>query len=155
MDCTFIRLYLEAYGRGQLNKEQEEGIIEHLAICQGCWEEYEEIKAVNAMFGKGIPNLPRDFTHQVMAKIQECEMVERGKDIWQEIGSWGISFIAAGLIMLLLNFTTLGSEISTIIANVDRNPIEIQKIVEYSPVNIFNRGLDQVHQLLRNLEIRR
>ncbi len=155
MDCTFIRLYLDAYERGHLDPKQREGIRDHLIICSDCGKELEEIRAINAMFEEPIPSLPKDFTQRVMARIAESGVHGRDKNIWQEFGKWGASFIAAGLIMLLLNFTSFGSEINTFIANIEGKPIKIHKIVEYNPVNIINRGLEHINQLLENFENRR
>src|SRR5690554_4239015 len=99
MDCTFIKLYLEAYEKGQLDKQHERGISKHLECCEDCSFELEEIRVVNAMFDEiKIPSLPSDFTSNVMKKIRKSSETPN-KSIWQEFGKMGASLVAAGLVM--------------------------------------------------------
>lgn len=154
MDCTFIKIYLEPYEKGQLEKQHEIGISEHLNHCADCRQELKEIRVVNAMFDEiEIPNLPKDFTRNVMKRIRESEG-SPNKSLWQEFSKWGISLVASGLIMLLLNFTSMGVNIATI-TSTEKSPILMDKIYEYSPSSIFNRGLEQIESIIETIESRR
>lgn len=155
MDCTFIKLYLEAYEKGQLDEQRERGISKHLECCEDCRIEVEEIRVVNAMFDAiKVPSLPSDFTSNVMKKVRESSSTPN-KSIWQEFGKMGASLVAAGLIMLLLNFTSIGVNIATLTANISKTPLDMNKIYEYSPSSIFNRGLDQIENIIETIESRR
>ena len=154
MDCSFIKLYLEAFDKGQLNKTLEEGIKAHLEYCQGCNQELEEIREINNLFNEiEIPSLPRGFTTKVMARIRDNSK-SPGKSIWQEFGKWGVSFVAAGLIMLLLNFTSFDFNIVTLTIS-EKSPDFVNKIFEYAPSNILNKGFEQIEVLIENMENRR
>ena len=154
MDCSFIKLYLEAFDKGQLNKEMEEGIKSHLEYCRDCSQELEEIRRINKIFSEiDPPSLPEDFTARVMSEIRKASKSPR-KSIWQEFGKWGVSFVAAGLIMLLLNFTSFDFNIVTLTIS-EKSPDFVNKIFEYAPSNILNRGFEQIEVLIENMENRR
>lgn len=154
MDCSFIKLYLEAFEKGQLNKELEEGIESHLEFCEGCSQELEEIRQVNDLFNEiYIPSLPMDFTGKVMEKVRGNSK-SPGKGIWQEFGKWGVSFVAAGLIMLLLNFTSFDFNVVTLTIS-EKSPDFVNKLYEYAPSNVLNRGFEQIEELIENIETRR
>lgn len=138
-----------------MEESYEKAIKEHLAFCEDCRQELEEIRVVNAMLDEiKIPSLPNDFTKIIMNKIKEKNKCSH-TSIWKEFGKWGVSFIATGLIMLVLNYTSIGMTIATLTANIEKNPINLSKIYEYSPSNIVNMGLDQIENMIENIESRR
>ncbi|HHT50287.1 MAG TPA: hypothetical protein GXZ78_02285 [Eubacteriaceae bacterium] len=154
MDCSFIKLYLELLDRGQLNKELEEGIKSHIDYCKECSQELEEIREINNLFNEiQLPSLPMDFTSRVMGRIRE-DSTSPEKNIWQEFSKWGVSFVAAGLIMFLLNFVSFDFNIVTLTIT-EKNPDIINKVFEYAPSNILNRGFEQIEEIIENIGDRR
>ncbi|MCR1898283.1 zf-HC2 domain-containing protein [Irregularibacter muris] len=156
MDCTIIRLNLELFEKGELDEQRQKGMEEHLRMCPQCAEELKEIQTINALLDKiEIPQLPDNFTMNIMNKINKLQgTTNKTTNHWQNFRKWGISFVAAGFIMLLLNFTSLGTTIATLSTNLEYKPININKIMEYSPASLLNKGLEQLNLHRENMENR-
>lgn len=70
MSCEDTRRDLEAYADGLLAGQEARRIEEHLARCEACRTEWEDIKKVlNAVSSLPAVNAPRDFKQSVMDKI--------------------------------------------------------------------------------------
>lgn len=155
MDCTLIKLYLEAYEKGHLEDQHKEAIKKHLALCEDCRQELEEIRMVNALFYEiKIPSLPKNFTNTVMHQIKD-QKKNMHTSIWKDVRKWGLSFVATGLIMLVVNFTSVGVNIATLTANINKHPINFEEIYDYTPSAIMSKGLGQIENFVETIENRR
>ncbi len=103
MKCSQVRVELDSYVSNQLNTSQANLIKTHLKNCSGCNRELEYIKSINFMLDNiPLPDAPSDFTSKVMDRIYNTEH-SKGSIVNFSLVRWGASFIAAGLLMLLLN----------------------------------------------------
>ncbi|MTI68210.1 MAG: hypothetical protein FH753_16645 [Firmicutes bacterium] len=108
MDCKEILNLSDYYHEDKLNEIQKMKVDKHLKECKSCKEEYREMenlfKALKTQSEFISP--PSDFTEKLMNKINKEEKLKRIKRITTQ--RWGLSFVAAGLLIMFLNFTTIG-----------------------------------------------
>jgi len=72
---------------------------------------------------------PHNFTEEVMSKVSSYEKI----GVWRQraLSRWGASFIAAGILITVLNFTSAGYNVQELAGEAYESSIEInRKIVD-------------------------
>ncbi|WP_432662054.1 zf-HC2 domain-containing protein [Wukongibacter baidiensis] len=102
MECREVIEMIDRYYEKQLNDIEVHKIEKHLEECDECRNEYEEMKVIfNLLLDHPIVLPPEDFTNNIMDKVGHKKDYRRTKTIMMK--KWGISFVAAGLLIFVLN----------------------------------------------------
>lgn len=112
MCCNDYKYSLHEYASGKLNELEMHAVAKHLKTCDQCRRELEEIKGIKAFLNSGsfeqaMP--PLDLKSDIMASINLKRYKKTYKNTWGELANWGMSLVAAGLILLLLNVAPLNN----------------------------------------------
>lgn len=102
MKCKETIEKIDKYYENRLRDIEVDGIERHLEKCSSCKKEYEELRKVFDMLSNHpmvIP--PKDFTSRIIDKIRPKIKINKTNPIMMK--NWGISFIAAGLLLFILN----------------------------------------------------
>jgi anti-sigma factor RsiW len=81
-------------------------IARHLKTCDKCRSEVEEIKEMKAFLKSGFQENvmpPMDLKSAIMASINLKKYKKVYKNTMGELANWGMSLVAAGLILLFIN----------------------------------------------------
>lgn len=112
MECREVVENIDRYYEKQLNDMEVYRIEKHLEECSECRKEYEEMKIIfDVLSGHPIVLPPEHFTSMIMDEI--VYKIEPNKVRPMTMRKWGISFVAAGLLIFILN-TSLGYNIDDI-----------------------------------------
>ncbi|MEK7433205.1 MAG: zf-HC2 domain-containing protein [Cyanobacteriota bacterium] len=68
-DCEHIKLYLTEYSRGQLIKEDNNVVEEHIASCRECRMENEIFKTLSVEIDKLIPTVQRAYEKSIIYRL--------------------------------------------------------------------------------------
>lgn len=113
MSCQELQDLLSAYIDGEVTKEQQSLISDHLKDCQECFKLYQEIKIINGFFlveteVKPPDNLVEDIMSEIK-KIEKVEKVEKIVPITKEKKkvnfSWQWRKVAAGLAIFFISLS--------------------------------------------------
>lgn len=141
MCCNDYKYNLHEYSTGQLNELERHAVAKHLKSCEKCRRELEEISELKAflkpMPGE-VPITPMDLKADIMGSISP----KRYKSVYQstlgELANWGMSLVAAGLILLLVNVTPAGN-LGRVHNGFDINGQSIEKKIS-QPFSTINKG---------------
>ncbi|WP_432405938.1 anti-sigma factor family protein [Wukongibacter sp. M2B1] len=112
MECREAIEKIDKYYENQLNDIEVYKIERHLEECSECNKEYEEMRVIFDMLSDhSIVLPPKDFTNTIMNKIMV--QIRPNKRRPMIMKKWGVSFVAAGLLIFILN-TSLGFSIDDI-----------------------------------------
>ncbi|HYF75051.1 MAG TPA: zf-HC2 domain-containing protein [Candidatus Nitrosocosmicus sp.] len=106
MCCSEYKNSLHEYASGGLNELEYHAVTRHLKTCDKCRKELEEIKDMKAILKSGFQkNLmpPIDLKAGIMASINLNKYKKVYKNTLGELANWGMSLVAAGLILLFMN----------------------------------------------------
>ncbi|MTI68974.1 MAG: zf-HC2 domain-containing protein [Firmicutes bacterium] len=145
MDCKEILNLIDYYHEDKLNEIQKMKVDKHLKECKSCKEEYREMenifKALKTQSDFISP--PSDFTEKLMNKVNKEEKLKKIKRIKRikriTTQRWGLSFVAAGLLVMFLNFTTIG-DMDILSKNIYNETYKINKT--------FIRPLSKISQII-------
>lgn len=140
MCCDECRGMLHEYASEKLSELECRSVEKHIKSCGRCRRELEEIKELREFFRSGskeelIP--PADLEAGIMTAIN----LKKYKNSPRELANWGMSFVAAGLILMLIN-TTPGDSIDISRNEWDNTRKNIAHKV-YQPLGVINEGLDR------------
>jgi len=106
VECKEALEKIDRYFENRLNDIEVYKIEKHLENCIECQKEYQEMRRVFDMLSNHPIVLPSgDFTSRIMDEIRTKSNSNRFNTIIMK--KWGISFVAAGLLIFVLN-TSLG-----------------------------------------------
>lgn len=135
MECKEVIDKIDSYLEGRLSDIEAHSIRKHLEKCQYCNEEYEEMKMLFSLMDNHEDiMIPESFTEEVMKKIQKQE---KKKFIHISNGRWGISFLAAGILLALINLTSIDYSINEFAGDVFRGSFEINQRISNPFSGIF------------------
>jgi anti-sigma factor RsiW len=106
MCCSEYRNSLHEYASGSLSELECHAIARHLKTCDKCRSEVEEIKEMKAFLKSGFQENvmpPMDLKSAIMASINLKKYKKVYKNTMGELANWGMSLVAAGLILLFIN----------------------------------------------------
>jgi|GEM_PF-1587440 len=99
MDCKDVRENLGALSDGELNAQEKEEILSHIAQCPECMAEYKELIQIKEDFKKLDVKLHSALSESVMEKIRENQVkTKKTPFIFRHMG------VAASLIIILSLF---------------------------------------------------
>lgn len=153
MRCNEYRYNLHEYAKGNLCELESLATAKHLKSCDKCRSELEEIKELEVLLkvsiqGDIIP--PMDLKSDIMNSINLKKYKKIVKNNWGELANWGMSLVAAGLILLLINVAPM-DDILRAQNEWDNTKENItQKI--YQPLSILNEGFDKFTKRVTQLD---
>lgn len=106
MCCDENRIMLHEYASGKLSELESHAVEKHLKSCDRCRRELAEIKELKAFLKSDIQkNIrpPADLKFSIMSSIDLKRYKKSYKNTLGELANWGMSLVAAGLILLILN----------------------------------------------------
>lgn len=159
MECRQIIENIDRYYEKRLNDIEVYKIEKHFEKCNRCKREYEEYKEVfDLLAGHPIVLPPEDFTSRIMGEIAPKVRPIRFNSI--KMKEWGISFVAAGILIFILN-TSLGYSIEDISSHMYRESFStesfISKYIKDAP-SIFENAYKKINmqelKLFKNIKNR-
>jgi anti-sigma factor RsiW len=97
-----------------LDPQTDDGVAEHAARCAECAGLVESFRALSDALGElAVPELPADFTAQVMARIDDAERAAARERRWA-FGIAAAVLLVAGASLAAAGATGLGNAVSTV-----------------------------------------
>lgn len=144
MQCSRVRRNLYSYIKGDTKGLEEYMIKEHIDGCPSCMAEYEKIKSIQLILS-GIgkrAGAPQDLSFGIMNAIDLERYKVSGIYALNNLKNWGISLIAAGLIIAAININP-AIDISRNQSITTSNMAKIQDSI-IRPIKIFNQSIVDV-----------
>ena len=101
LHCSRVRKNLYSYIKGDIKGLEEYMIKEHLERCTFCMAEYERVKSIQSILsniGKRT-EAPQDLSSGIINAIHLERYKASSIYVLNNLRNWGISLIAAGLII--------------------------------------------------------
>lgn len=137
MDCKEVIKNVDKYFECRLSDIEVHSIKKHLEKCTSCRLEYEETSYFYDIMSKHQVVLPPDdFTESVLKKVANYNKVISFKQT--ALKTWGISFVAAGMMFVLCNVTDFNP--FNLTSGLLRGTLEINQIVT-SPLTKVSQSL--------------
>lgn len=153
MCCNECKNSLHEYASGKLSELEHHAIARHLKTCEKCRRELEEIGAMKAILKSGFQDNmmpPMDLKSGIMASINLNKYKKTYKSTLGELANWGMSLVAAGLILLIMNVAPVDNMVQ-VQNDWDNTKQSItQKI--YQPFSSINEGLDKFTKRITELD---
>lgn len=145
MECKEVIRKLDAYLENRLNDIEAHKVEKHLERCVGCKKEYEELKEIFDILSSHPAVLPpEDFTSKVMSQIKPRLKQDRINPMIMK--KWGISFVAAGLLIFVLN-TSFGYSIQDISTYIYKEPFSINNQISSYVKEVPTKFIDNCRKL--------
>ncbi len=142
MECKEVLAKIDLFFEERLTDKETSKIKEHLKVCQRCRIEYNEMSTLfNILADHQIVLPPCDFTDIVLNELEgnERKMFKLSSSVYK----LGLSFIAAGVLIISLNFLSLDNMLYEFPQYISKGCLEVnQKIV--NPFARFSGGLDYI-----------
>ncbi|HYE81608.1 MAG TPA: zf-HC2 domain-containing protein [Clostridia bacterium] len=153
MCCNEIRNNLHGYASGKLNELESHSTAKHLKSCDKCRRELEEIRAMKIFLKSDLrENVtpPLDLKSGIMASINLNKYKKVYKNTLGELANWGMSLVAAGLILL---FASIGPADNIVqVRNDWDNAREGIRDKIYQPFSSINERLDKFTDRITQLD---
>jgi len=153
MNCYEYRNKLHEYVSGNLSELESHALARHIKACDKCRREVEEIKDIKAFLKFNIQeNMTpsADLKSEIMASINLKKYKNVYKNSLGELSNWGMSFVAAGLILLFMNLTPPGN--IAYVQNGWGNTRENITEKVQQPLSSINEGLDKFTNAITGLD---
>lgn len=153
MRCNEHRYNLHEYAIGKLSELESHAIARHLKTCDKCRRELKEIKELKVFLMSGFQESmipPMDLKSNIMASINLKKYKKVNKNNWGELANWGMSLVAAGLILLLINVTPMENILRTQNEWDNTKGNITQKICQ--PFSSINERLDKLTERVTQLD---
>ncbi len=153
MCCNEYRYNLHEYSTGKLSELESHATIKHLKSCEKCRRELEEIRALKSFLKAGIQDMPlppMDLKSGIMKSINLRRYDAPRRNTLGELANWGMSLVAAGLILLLVNIAPAG-DLSQAQNDWDTRRENIREKI-YQPISSINEGLDEFTSRITQLD---
>lgn len=139
MECKEVLSKVDRYFENRLSDIEKYNIKKHLDKCSKCKKEYEDIENVFRVLDNHFISVPDDFTDKVMTKISSLEIpLKRNTKFLKNLGA---SFVAAGIMISLLNFSNFDYKV--LARGLYRSAFEINQVVT-NPITKIRDGLRYV-----------
>ncbi|MHB1393905.1 MAG: anti-sigma factor family protein [Clostridia bacterium] len=153
MCCSEYRNSFHEYASGVLSELECHVIARHLKTCDKCRREVEEIKEMKSFLKPAFQEnmmLPMDLKSGIMTSINLKRYKKAYENTLGELANWGMSLVAAGLILLFINVAPTDN-IMHVQNEWDNTKVNItQKI--YQPFSSINEGLDKFTKRISDLD---
>lgn len=145
MHCNEYRNSYHQYVSGKLNELESHAVAKHLRSCDRCRREVEEIKELKAFLSYCYQNIispPTGLKSDIMASINLKKYKKAYRNNLGEMASWGMSLVAAGLILLFINITP-ADNIARVQNEWDNRSVSIIQRIN-QPFSSINGGLEKL-----------
>jgi hypothetical protein len=152
MCCNEYRNSLHEYAGNSLNELERHAISKHLKACEKCRRELEEIKAMKAILTSGFKDAvmpPMDLKAGIMASINLRKYKTVYKNTLGELSNWGMSLVAAGLILLFINVAP-ADNIVQVQSGLDNTRQSIAQTIS-RPFSTLSESLDKFTERITEL----
>ncbi|MEA4848204.1 MAG: zf-HC2 domain-containing protein [Clostridiaceae bacterium] len=153
MCCNENRGMLHEYATGKLSELESRAVERHLKSCDRCRRELAEIKELKAFLRSSLREdvmPPADLKSSIMASINLKKYKKVYKDALGELANWGMSLVAAGLILLFINAAP-ADDLIRVQKELDNTRESFtQKI--YQPFNSINEGINNFTKGITQLD---
>lgn len=108
MNCDKYRVNLYGFAAGSLNDLENKAILKHLKSCEKCRKEVDEIRDIRRLLKSGSESVvspQTDLKSNIMNSINLKKYKNAYKATLGELTNWGMSLVAAGLILLFINLS--------------------------------------------------
>ena len=153
MCCNEYRNNLHEYASGGLSELECHAIARHLKTCDKCRREVEEIKEMKAFLKSGFQEnvVPlMNLKSGIMASINLKKYKKVYKKNLGELANWGMSLVAAGVILLFINVTP-SDNIARVQNEWDNTKENITQKMQ-QPFSSINEGLDKFTKKITQLD---
>ncbi|SDZ29749.1 Putative zinc-finger [Proteiniborus ethanoligenes] len=145
MECNQALIKVDEYFENRLSDIERHNIKKHLEKCSKCRQEYEDMSFVFNALDNHFINAPDDLADKIMNKIIHFESSKkRSTKVLRNIGA---SFVAAGIMISLLNFSNYNPII--LAKGIFRGAFEINQVVT-DPITKLSQGLKYVTDVYIN-----
>lgn len=154
MDCSRYRQSLHGYVSGSLNELEKQAVSRHLEKCEKCRSEADEISLLRRFFAESAAKAPapaEDLKLSIMASIDLNRYKPVRKVKRWEMTNWGISLVAAGLILLLVNISPNGGSVIESNMNLLKVGESISERLS-QPISTINSGLNGITNKIIQLD---
>ncbi|MFA5524180.1 MAG: zf-HC2 domain-containing protein [Tissierellales bacterium] len=139
MECKEVLSKVDKYYEKRLSDIEKHSIEKHLDKCNTCKIEYENLGFAFSILDSHFICSPDDLADKVMIKISNLESSKKRST--KLLKNLGASFVAAGILISLLNFSNYDYKI--IARGFYRGAFEINQVVT-NPKTIISEGLKYV-----------
>lgn len=153
MCCSKYRYYLHEYSTGTLNELESHATTRHLKECEDCRRELREIRDIKSILKPDSNNMvlpPVELKSAIMKSINLKKYKTSHHDTIRELTNWGMSLVAAGLIMILVNVAPVGNMAQA--QNDWDARSESIKSKLHQPISSINRSLDKFTSSITQLD---
>ncbi len=152
MSCKAYRDMLHSYVNNELNEIQQADISEHLKSCTACNNELTEIKSLKKIL---ITLKPEGFQlgeikDNIMSTIRASKKKAVTYDI-KVLTRLANSMIACGVIVMVLNFTSLGDGLTQYAGDTSTGQKSTEEKIG-QPMTFINNGLTNISDGIVSLD---
>lgn len=145
MECKEVLIKVDKYFENKLSDIEKHSIKKHLDRCSKCRLEYENMSFVFSILDNHCISAPENLADKIMMKINSFEnSKKRSAKVLRNLGA---SFVAAGIMITLLNFSDYNPKI--LAKGLFRSAFEINQVVT-NPITKLSQGLRYVSDLYIN-----
>lgn len=145
MECKEVLSKADRYFENRLSDIEKHNIKKHLEKCNKCKKEYEDLGLAFSILDNHFISAPDDLVDKIMTKISNLESSKKRST--KLLKNLGASFVAAGIMISLLNFSNYDYKI--IARGFYRGAFEINQVVT-SPITKISEGLKYVTNFYNN-----
>jgi predicted anti-sigma-YlaC factor YlaD len=153
MCCNDYKNSLHEYASGKLNELESHVLAKHLRTCDKCRSELEEIKEIKAFLNFSIQESivpPLNLKSNIMASINLKKYKRVQKSNWGEMANWGMSLVAAGLILFFVNVSP-AANIAQVHNGWGNTRVNLgEKLMQ--PFSSISEGIDSFTEKVTNLD---
>lgn len=137
MECKEVLSKIDKYLEDRLSDIDKHSIKKHLDKCNRCKEEYEDLSFTFSILDNHSISAPVDLADDIMMKISSFEnSKKKSAKLLKNLGS---SFVAAGILLSLLNFSDY--DLKIIARGLYRGAFELNQVVT-SPITKISESLN-------------
>ncbi|WIV11392.1 zf-HC2 domain-containing protein [Proteiniborus sp. MB09-C3] len=145
MECKEVLNKVDKYFEDRLSDIEKHNIKKHLEKCNKCKQEYEDMSFAFSILDSHFISAPDDLADKIMMKISSFENSK--KKSTKVLKNLGASFVAAGIMISLLNFSDYNHKI--LARGIFRSAFEINQVVT-SPITKISEGLKYITSFHNN-----
>lgn len=153
MSCNEYKNNLHEYASGKLSELESHATARHIKSCDRCRREVEEINELKVFLESSIQESmvpPMDLKPGIMASINLNKYKRVVKNTLGELANWGMSLVAAGLVLLFINVTPANDIVRVQNELNNRSKNIIQRIQQ--PLSSINEGWDKLTKGITQLD---
>lgn len=145
MECKEILNQVDRYFENRISDIEKHNIKKHLERCSKCRQEYEGMSITFSILDNHYINAPDDLANKIMMKISKLEgSRKRSTKLLRNLGA---SFVAAGIMITLINFSDYNPVV--LARGLYRSAFEINQVVT-EPITKIAESLRYISDYYNN-----